>query len=113
MALSGLFNRRAGSPAGTIDHDSMVAAVAANSHLLVDVREAAEFRAGTIPGAINIPLSAFGPQEVPDGRPVIVFCATGGRSGIAQQILASAGRRDVANYRPGVAGWRLQGGALA
>ena len=108
--FSALFNRSA--PAGTIDHDAMVEAVKSRSHTLVDVRETGEFRSGTIKGAIHVPLSAFDPSRIPAGKPVIVFCATGGRSGMAQQMLKRAGRDDVVNYRPGVSGWRMQGQPL-
>jgi rhodanese-related sulfurtransferase len=106
--LQQLFSRPASSAAGTVDHDSMVEAVRSGSHTLVDVRERNEFAAGTIAGAINVPLSAFDASSIPAGKSVIVFCATGGRSGIAQGMLAAAGR-SAANYRPGVGGWRMQG----
>lgn len=112
MSLSGLLNRFTGAPAGVIAHDDMVEAVRTRSHILVDVREVAEFRSGTIPGAINVPLSAFDPKRIPAGKPVIVFCATGGRSGMAQQMLRQAGIGAV-NYRPGVGGWKLQGQKVA
>lgn len=111
MSLSGLLNRFTSAPAGVIAHDNMVEAVRLRSHTLVDVREVPEFRSGTIPGAINVPLSAFDPKRIPAGKPVIVFCATGGRSGMAQQMLRQAGVEAV-NYRPGVGGWRMQGERL-
>ncbi|MFZ1815454.1 MAG: rhodanese-like domain-containing protein [Rhizobiaceae bacterium] len=107
--FSQFFNRSGARPQSTIDHDSMVAAVDKGSHLLVDVREIQEFRAGTIKGALNAPLSVFDPAKIPADKPIIVFCAAGGRSGIAQKMLAAAGKSDAVNYRPGVGGWRLQG----
>lgn len=112
MFLSGVLGRLTGDQSGTIDHDDMVKAVQNKTHTVVDVREVREFQSGTIKGAINVPLSAFNPAKIPSGKPVIVFCATGGRSGMAQQILKSAGHSDVVNYRPGVSGWRLQGQPL-
>lgn len=113
MLLSGMFNRNPfAAPAGAIDHDAMVDAVANGSHVIVDVREVPEFRSGHIKGAINVPLSAFDPSRIPDGKPVIVYCASGGRSGMAMNALKASGRADVVNYRPGVGGWRMQGCAL-
>ena len=109
--FSALFNRSGATP-GTVDHDAMVEAVKSRSHTLVDVRETGEFRSGTIKGAINVPLSAFDPSRIPAGKPVVVFCATGGRSGMALQMLRKAGRTDVVNYRPGITGWRMQGQPL-
>lgn len=112
MSLSGLLNRFTDAQSDVVAHDDMVAAVNGRSHTLVDVREIPEFRTGSIPGAINVPLSAFDPKRIPAGKPVIVFCATGGRSGIAQQMLKSHGVAEVYNYRPGVSGWRMQGQKL-
>ncbi len=50
--------------------------------VVVDVREAHEFAAGHIPGAINLPLSAFSAGQLPDsgGLPLVLNCAAGGRS---------------------------------
>ena len=111
--LSGLFSRsRFSAPAGAIDHDDMVAAVNSGSHTIVDVREIGEFRSGHIKGALNVPLSTFDPSRIPAGKPVIVYCASGGRSGMAMQVLRASGREDVVNYRPGAGGWRMQGCAL-
>ncbi len=109
--FSALFNR-SGAASGAIDHDAMVEAVKSRTHTLVDVRETGEFRSGTIKGAIHVPLSAFDPSRIPAGKPVVVFCATGGRSGMAAQMLKKAGRTDVVNYRPGITGWRMQGQPL-
>ena len=109
MSLLSVLNRLAGGQDAVIAHDEMVRAVEARSHTIVDVREAAEFRSGTIRGAINVPLSAFDARRIPSGKPVIVFCATGGRSGMAQQMLKQAGFDQVVNYRPWISGWRLQG----
>ena len=43
--------------ADDVDHETMVEAVKTRSSIIVDVREVAEFSAGHIDGAINIPLS--------------------------------------------------------
>lgn len=53
--------------------------------LVVDVREADEFAAGHVPGAVNLPLSAFDPAKVPhpEGRMVVLNCLGGKRSGMA------------------------------
>ncbi len=105
--------RRSGASAATIDHDAMVAAVNARTHTLVDVRETGEFRGGSIKGAMNVPLSAFDPDKIPSDKPVILFCLSGARSGVAMQAMEKAGRPNVVNYRPGVSGWRMNGLPLA
>ncbi len=62
--------------------DSMLRAGTA---LVVDVREANEFAAGHIPGAINMPLSTFQPSKLPDphGKTLILNCLGGKRSAMA------------------------------
>lgn len=113
MLLNGFLNRSASPlPMGVIAHDDMVEAIASGQHTVIDVREVHEHRSGHIAGSINIPLSNFHPANVPTDKPIIVYCATGGRSSMAMQILQSAGITNVRNYRPGIAGWRMQGGAL-
>jgi Uncharacterized NAD(FAD)-dependent dehydrogenases len=72
-----------------------------NSTLIVDVRTMEEFRTGAYPGAVNIPLdevmarsSEFGDKS---DREIIVYCASGGRSAYAQQILMQLGFTNVTN----------------
>ncbi|MDD3799869.1 MAG: rhodanese-like domain-containing protein [Novosphingobium sp.] len=56
-----------------------------NKAVVVDVREADEYAAGHIPGAINMPLSTFQPSKLPDagGKKLILNCLGGKRSGMA------------------------------
>jgi phage shock protein E len=68
--------------------------------LVVDVRTPAEYQSGHFQGAINIPidqvekrLSEFGSKE----KPIVVYCASGGRSGSAKSYLQSMGFTDVIN----------------
>lgn len=52
---------------------------------VVDVREPDEFAEGHIPGAVNVPLSGFSPDQLPeaDGRQLVLNCLGGKRSGLA------------------------------
>ncbi len=61
--------------------------------LLVDVRTPGEFAGGALPGAKNIPVSDLAARlsELPKGKPVIVYCASGMRSSKAKSILKGAG----------------------
>ena len=93
--------------ADDVDHETMVEAVKTRSSTIVDVREVAEFSAGHIDSAINIPLSRFEARKVPGGKPVIVYCLNGARSAMAKRMLQAAGVSDVRNYRPGYSTWRL------
>ncbi len=73
---------------------------------LLDVREPAEFAAGTLPGAANIPLGQLRGRlgEVPRGRPTVVFCKVGQRGYFAERILAQRGF-DVRNLSGGYTTW--------
>lgn len=66
---------------------------------IVDVRTPEEFRQGSYPGAVNIPLQVLRQRlgEIDRSRPVVVFCASGGRSAVAAQVLTAAGYTDVSN----------------
>jgi phage shock protein E len=66
---------------------------------LVDVRSPDEFRDGSYPGAINIPVQAIAArmQELKKDRPVILFCASGARSAAAARVLKAAGFAEVMN----------------
>ena len=48
--------------------------------VLMDVRESDEFRAGHIPGAINVPLSGIDTISIPKDKQVFVYCLRGIRS---------------------------------
>ncbi|TRZ67430.1 MAG: rhodanese-like domain-containing protein [Rhodocyclaceae bacterium] len=56
-----------------------------DSLTLVDVREVKEFAAGTIKGAINIPMNELEKKlsTLPKNKPVVFICGTGARSGEA------------------------------
>lgn len=65
-----------------------------NEGTIVDVRTPEEFRGGHVAGSINIPL-----QEVPNRidelkslkAPLVLCCASGGRSGQATNYLSNQG----------------------
>lgn len=75
----------------SIQWHELAGAVAAGE-TVVDVRTAAEFAAGAIPGAINLPLDELRERldEVPSG-PLVVHCAVGIRGHIAARLLAHHG----------------------
>lgn len=76
--------------------------------LIVDVRTDAERAAGFIAGSIHLPLAQWPKRlcEVPEGRPVAVYCAGGYRSSIAASLLRAAGRPDVTDLVGGFAAWQ-------
>lgn len=78
---------------------------------VVDVRGAAEWDAGHLPGVPNIPLGDLAErlEALPAGRPLVVQCQAGARSAIAAGLLQAAGIREVANLAGGFEAWRAAG----
>jgi phage shock protein E len=66
---------------------------------VVDVRTPEEFRDGFYPGAVNIPVNVLTQRmgELKKEKPVVLYCASGGRSGMAARLLKSAGFSQVIN----------------
>ncbi|MEU8997442.1 MBL fold metallo-hydrolase [Streptomyces caniferus] len=60
---------------------------------LIDVRNPAEYEAGALPGARNIPLAGLPHRidELDPARPVVLYCRSGNRSVIAAALLEARG----------------------
>lgn len=71
---------------------------------LIDVRQPHEVAAGTLDGAINIPLDVLVDRlgELDPSRRTIVFCRSANRSAHAAQFLADSGFHDVINLTGGM-----------
>jgi rhodanese-related sulfurtransferase len=61
--------------------------------VVFDVREEEEFKAGSIPGAVNIPLEKLQKDQssLPKDKEIIIFCNTGTISCLADQVLRQKG----------------------
>ncbi|KAF1711380.1 sulfurtransferase [Pseudoxanthomonas kalamensis DSM 18571] len=78
--------------------------------LMLDVREAHEFTAGSIPGAINLPLSRLDPAALPAGeQEIVLFCQSGMRSRMAQGKLSGKTARSLSNLSGGILAWSQSG----
>lgn len=79
--------------------------------VVLDVRTPAEFAAGHLPNARNIPLGELDKRagELPANKPVLVCCTSGVTSSRAAGVLRKAGRTDVFNLSGGLEGWRQAG----
>jgi rhodanese-related sulfurtransferase len=75
--------------------------------LFVDTRDAGQFEAGTIPGAVNIEWRQVLARrdELPTDRRVVLFCNTGTLSAQAAFALRVAGRDNVLVLQTGLRGW--------
>jgi rhodanese-related sulfurtransferase len=109
MLLWPLVNRgMAGATLGTLQATRMMNDQGA---VVLDVRPAAEFAAGHLPQARNIPVEDVAKRagELPAGKPVIVVCGGGNRAGKAAATLRGAGRQEVFCLEGGIAGWQQAG----
>jgi rhodanese-related sulfurtransferase len=78
--------------------------------LLVDLSAAADFEKAHIPGARNVLMSQFDPENKELGgvkdRPVAVYCKTGNTSAQAAARLVKSGFQQVFWLGGGLASWR-------
>ena len=72
--------------------------------VLVDVRNQTEWDEAHAPGARHIHLGYLRgrAEELPKDRPILLYCRTGARSGIAASVLRAEGFADVANVDGGI-----------
>ena len=77
---------------------------------LLDVRQPGEYESEHIPGAKLIPLPDLNTRmtEIDADKPTIVYCAIGGRSRVAAQMLAGKGFKEVFNLSGGIKAWRTE-----
>lgn len=98
------------------------AMIATEDALILDVRDAPEVeRSGKVAGALHIsrgmlefradPATPYHNPELRKDRPVILFCASGGRSALSGKLLQDMGYARIYNVG-GFAGWVEAGGAV-
>jgi adenylyltransferase/sulfurtransferase len=74
---------------------------------LIDVREPHEAAICSIPGGELIPAGQFAQQlgELDENEEVVIYCKTGGRSGLAVQMMKHRGFTNARNLAGGVIAW--------
>jgi hydroxyacylglutathione hydrolase len=103
---------------GRISADELEDGLESGDVQLLDVRWNDEWKRGRIPGSVHIPLGDLEERmdEVPNGKPLAITCASGARSAIAASLLQRSGVKEVANLEGGYARWAsarkpVEGGA--
>ena len=97
-----------------VDPNFVVEAVANGAHL-IDVRTEAEVAQGVISGAMHIPLHLLPLRaaDVPQDKPVVIYCRTGARSAQACAFMAAQGFENMHNLAGGIVSWARSGNSLS
>jgi len=80
--------------------------------LLIDVREADEFHAGHIPGALNIPRGILEFKLTNDaaledrGLNIVIYCKNSGRSALSAKAMKEMGYMHVQSIAGGIEAWQ-------
>ena len=79
-----------------------------NNLYIIDVRSPGELREGKIENSVLIPITDIvaGNYIIPKDRPLLLYCATGGRSYAAMQLLAQNGYTEIYNLQGGISAWK-------
>lgn len=99
-------------PAEPVSRGELMRRAATGEVLVIDVRPAAEYAAGHIPGAVSIPLEDLSARlgTIPDGTEIVAYCR-GSYCVLARDAvreLRSAGRA-ARHLADGMLEWRLDG----
>jgi rhodanese-related sulfurtransferase len=102
------------TPRGPIAAQELMKRIAGGTApAILDVRTPAEYAAGHIPGAVNIPHTELATRlaELPANKSteIVVHCQGGGRAATAEKVLAEQGYTDVRDLEGHFGGWVQQG----
>lgn len=102
-----LESRRSGKP---VTPQQATNLVNREEGIIVDVRDADEFRQGHIAGSLNIPASEIadriGELEKYRDKPLILTCKGGPSAAAAGKALKAKGFTDLKRLQGGIQGWR-------
>lgn len=110
------------APSLAYDPQQAVSESEAGRITLIDIREPGEVKStGKAKGALHVPLAALrmkadpaSPEQLPEfraGKPLVLYCASGGRSQMAARMLRQMGLEDVYNLG-GLGHWQMAGGKI-
>jgi len=82
---------------------------------LVDVRTKGEHGQARIPGSKHIPLDELSSRssELDKAKPVLLYCASGGRSSMALRQLRKEGFGQACHLAGGISAWAQAGNTVA
>ena len=87
----------------------------AEAPVVIDVRQASEYEAGHVPGALAIGAGDLSDRldSLPRDRPIATICASGYRASVAASLLRAAGFSQVAWVAGGTPTWEAAGYPVA
>jgi rhodanese-related sulfurtransferase len=74
-------------------------------YFVMDIRAAADFATGRIPGATNVLFSNILTATASVTKPILVVCYTGNQATYATALLRMYGKRDAVALKWGMSGW--------
>jgi len=81
--------------------------------VILDVRTLEEVATGVIEGSTHLDIYSTNFKSTLEGmdkdKPVMVYCAVGGRSGQAMQMIKKMGFKEVYNLSGGIRAWQSEG----
>jgi len=106
-----------------ISDEEALSLLGSPDHVFVDLRDGTEqAKTGVIPGAVASsrgmmefhidPESPVHKPEFNQDKTYVFYCASGGRSAIAEKVAMEMGLSPVVNMSGGVGAWQKAGGAL-
>ena len=107
-----------GAPASgaTLDAADFAAALKSPGTVVLDVRTAAEFAEGHLPGAVNLDVQSpeFAAQMsgLDPAVPYAVYCRSGNRSQVAVDLMAQSGLTRTYHLAGGIGAWQQAGGEV-
>jgi len=103
-------NLLAGAGKGVVDPREAIDLINQKDAVVVDVRPVADFSAGHIIRAVNLPMNGFSKQieqlRKYQERPIVVSCRSGAQSAQACKELRKQGFSQVYNLGGGVLAWQ-------
>ncbi len=96
-----------------VDVDEFDKLRADKKNVVLDVRTESEFKAGHIPGAVNVDVNAADFDEkaakLDKSKTYLVHCGAGGRSARASKKLEGMGFKELYDLAPGFKAWEKAG----
>jgi len=112
LSIDSCFEAKAGS-IQMINPEEAAALLDAEEAVLVDVRSHADYEAGHIANAINIPVESEDLEaliaSLDHDKPVMVYCSRGGQSAACAKILEEKGFKKIYDLDGGLSSWEASG----